>query len=272
MSAHLTGKRVSVTDIRARKGAEKLVVLTAYTAPLAALLDGKVDILLVGDSLGMVVYGFPTTLPVTLDMMIAHGKAVVNNSTKSMVVVDMPFGSYQGSPEQAFASCARVMQETGAMAIKLEGGVEMAETVRFLTERGVAVMGHVGLKPQHVHALGGYRAQGKTADARKTIVRDAQAIERAGAFSLVVEAVTEPLARELTEAVSIPTIGIGASAVCDGQVLVIDDMLGLTEKPPRFVKAYANMAETIRDAVQRYVLDVRKGNFPAREHCVGVKE
>jgi 3-methyl-2-oxobutanoate hydroxymethyltransferase len=268
MSAHATIKRITVTDIRARKRAEKIVVLTAYTAPVAEVLDAHVDILLVGDSLGMVVYGMETTLPVTLDMMIAHGRAVVNASSRAMVVVDLPFGSYQASPAQAFDASARILAETGCAAVKLEGGAEMAETIAFLTERGIPVMAHVGLKPQHVQSLGGYRVQGKDSDSRARVIADAKAVQDAGAFSVVIEATVEPVAREVTELLSIPTIGIGASVGCDGQVLVVDDMLGITEKPPRFVKQYANMRSALEAAVKAYAAEVRSGAFPAGEHVV----
>ncbi len=269
MSVHNdSAKRATPVTIRAMKGAEKIVVLTAYTAPQARLLDPYVDILLVGDSLGMVVYGMETTLPVTLEMMIAHGRAVVNASRQAMVVVDMPFASYQASTEQAFLNCARVLTETGCGAVKVEGGAEMAPIIRFLTERGVPVMGHVGLKPQHVRALGGYRTQGKTASEREQIMQDALAVEKAGAFAVVVEATEETLAAEISARLDIPTIGIGASPACDGQVLVIDDMLGLTERAPRFVKKYADLAKKISAAAAAYAEDVRSGAFPAPEHCV----
>jgi 3-methyl-2-oxobutanoate hydroxymethyltransferase len=256
----------TIHTIRALKRAEPLVVLTAYTAPMAEILSPHCDILLVGDSLGMVVYGFDSTLPVTLEMMIAHGAAVARKAKGPLTVVDLPFGSYQASPEQAFLSAARVMRETGCQAVKLEGGAEMAETIRYVTARGVPVMGHVGLMPQHVHQAGGYKAQGKDAKAQARILADAKAVEAAGAFALVVEGVMEPLAAKVTASVAIPTIGIGASAACDGQVLVVDDMLGMFKSAPRFVKRYADLKETIDAAAKRYAAEVRARKFPAAEH------
>lgn len=267
MSVEARPKRLSVTQIEARKGGDKIVCLTAYTAPVARLIDVACDLLLVGDSLAMTVYGFDSTLPVTLDMMIAHGAAVVRATSHALIVVDLPFGSYQASPEQAFHAAARVLAETGCAAVKLEGGEEMAETVDFLTRRGVPVMGHVGLTPQAVNALGGYRSRGHAGAERDKILRDGQAIAAAGAFSLVIEGVAEPLARELTAAVAVPTIGIGGSPACDGQILVTDDMLGLFgEFTPRFVKRYRNVAAEIAAAAREYADDVRKGRFPAAEH------
>ena len=227
MSVQSQAKRVPATQLRGRKGGEKIVCLTAYTAPVARLLDDACDLLLVGDSLAMTVYGFDSTLPVTLDMMIAHGAAVVRATCHALITVDLPFGSYQASPEQAFRAAARVLAETGCAAVKLEGGEEMAETVAFLTRRGIPVMGHVGLTPQAVNALGGYRSRGHAERERDKILRDGKAIAEAGAFSLVIEGVAESLARELTETVPVPTIGIGGSPACDGQILVIDDLLGL---------------------------------------------
>jgi 3-methyl-2-oxobutanoate hydroxymethyltransferase len=267
MSAQIRAKRLSVTQIQRRKGGDKLVCLTAYTASVARHLDEEVDLLLVGDSLGMVIYGFDSTLPVTLDMMIAHGAAVVRSTGHAHIAVDLPFGCYQESPDQAFRSAARVMAETGSGSVKLEGGEEMAETVAFLTRRGVPVMGHVGLTPQAVNALGGYRSRGHEAAERDKILRDGIAIAQAGAYSLVVEGVAESLARELTEKVAIPTIGIGGSPACDGQILVIDDMLGLfAEFTPKFVKRYRMLGDEIRAAAREYADDVRQGRFPAAEH------
>lgn len=267
MSIQARTKRLSATQIQRRKGGEKLVCLTAYTASVARHLDDEVDLLLVGDSLGMVVYGFDSTLPVTLDMMIAHGGAVVCSTGHAHIAVDLPFGSYQESPQQAFRSAARVMAETGCGSVKLEGGEGMPETVAFLTSRGIPVMGHVGLTPQAVNALGGYRSRGHDPAERDKILRDGVAIAEAGAYSLVVEGVAERLARELTRAVAIPTIGIGGSPDCDGQILVIDDMLGLfAEFTPRFVKRYRNFGDEIRAAAREYADDVRQGRFPAAEH------
>lgn len=273
MSASNLTARQSVPALRARKGGEPIVCLTAYTAPVARLLDPHVDLLLVGDSLGMVVYGLDSTLPVTLDMMIAHGAAVVRASERACVVVDLPFGSYQESKEAAFRASARVMAETGAQAVKLEGGLEMAETVAFLTARGIPVMGHVGLTPQSVNTLGGYKAVGRDAEAAERIAADARAIAEAGAFTLVIEGTMEPLARRITEEVAIPTIGIGGSPACDGQVLVTDDMLGLFGAfQPKFVKRYANLGETVSEAAAAYAAEVRARAFPGSEHCFGVKK
>ncbi len=263
-------RRITIPEIRQRKAAEKIVVLTAYTTPMAALLDAHCDMLMVGDSLGMVVYGFDSTLPVTLEMMIAHGAAVVRGARRACVIVDMPFGSYQASPEQAFTNAARVLKETGAACVKMEGGAELAETIRFLTTHGIPVMAHIGLMPQHVHTVGGFKTQGKDDDARRAILRDAHAIEAAGAFAVVIEGVVEPLAREITQAIAIPTIGIGASAECDGQVLVVDDMLGMFEHSPRFVKKFANLRETITTAANSYASEVRRGKFPSAAQCYGV--
>ncbi|KAA0583438.1 3-methyl-2-oxobutanoate hydroxymethyltransferase [Azospirillum sp. B21] len=273
MSASNLTARQSVPALRARKGGEPIVCLTAYTAPVARLLDPHVDLLLVGDSLGMVVYGLDSTLPVTLDMMIAHGAAVVRASERACVVVDLPFGSYQESKEAAFRASARVMAETGAQAVKLEGGLEMAETVAFLTARGIPVMGHVGLTPQSVNTLGGYKAVGRDAEAAERIAADARAIAEAGAFTLVIEGTMEQLARRITEEVAIPTIGIGGSPACDGQVLVTDDMLGLFGAfQPKFVKRYANLGESVSEAAAAYAAEVRSRTFPGPEHCFGVKK
>ena len=262
-------KRLTIPAIRRRKvdgvTAQPVVMLTAYTARQAQLLDAHCDLLLVGDSLGQVIYGLPSSVPVTLDMMAAHGAAVVRGSYHAAVVVDMPFGAYEASPQQAFESAARLLKETGCAAVKLEGGAAMAETVAFLTQRGIPVMGHVGLTPQAVNVLGGYNARGRSdAEARK-IVTDAQALDDAGAFAVVVEGVVEPIAIEVTKAIKCPTIGIGASAQCDGQVLVTEDMLGMFERVPRFVKRYENIAETISGAAERYATEVRARTFPGVE-------
>ncbi len=270
--ANTTG-RVKRRGIAAlAKGGPPIVALTAYTAPVARLLDPHVDFLLVGDSLGMVVYGFDSTLPVTLEMMIAHGGAVMRGSAQALVVVDLPFGSYQESPEQAFRSAARIMAETGCGAIKLEGGREMADTVRFLTGRGVPVMGHVGLMPQSVNTAGGFRVQGRGERQAERVMADATAIADAGAFAIVIEGTIEPVARSITAALPVPTIGIGASPACDGQILVIDDVLGVfTEFTPRFVKRYAELAPLISAAAEAYAADVRARRFPGPEHCFGTK-
>jgi len=261
-------KRISAPQLQARKGGQPIVSLTAYSAPMAAFLDPYVDVFIVGDSLGMVFYGMDSTLGVTLDMMIAHGAAVVRGSSRACVTVDMPFGSYQESPAQAFRSAARVMAETGCGAVKIEGGAEMAQTVAFLVARGIPVMGHVGLTPQAVNRLGGYSARGKTREEFDQIVSDARAVAEAGAFAIVVEGVIEPLAQAVTDAVSIPTIGIGASAACDGQVLVSEDMLGLfADFTPKFVRRYADLGTQVADAAARYAEDVRARRFPGSENC-----
>ncbi len=259
-------RRLTVPAISKRKGkdgaGEPIVMLTAYTARMAQLLDPHCDLLLVGDSLGQVIYGLDTTVKVTIDMMIAHGAAVVRGSYRSVVVIDLPFGSYEESPEAAFRTASRVMQETGAAAVKLEGGAVMAPTVRFLSERGIPVMAHVGLTPQAVNALGGYGARGRSEAEQAKILADAKAVADAGCFALVVEGVVEPLARAITEAVACPTIGIGASPACDGQVLVVDDMLGMFERVPRFVERFDDLAARISDAASRYAGAVRERRFP----------
>jgi len=233
---------------------------------MARMLDSHVDVLLVGDSLGMVVYGMESTLAVTVEMMIAHGQAVMRGSKQSCVIIDLPFGSYQESPAQAFKTCARIMAETGAGGVKLEGGAEMAETIRYLVDRGVPVMGHVGLKPQSVHTLGGFRAQGRTEEEAAQVMRDAKAVAEAGAFSVVIEGTIEPVARAVSAAISIPTIGIGASPQCDGQVLVTEDILGLAgDISPKFVKRYAELAPVINDAARKYAEEVRSRVFPGPE-------
>lgn len=258
-------KRLTVPAIRDRKGKDPVVMLTAYTTRMAQLLDPHCDVLLVGDSLGQVIYGLPSTLPVTLDMMIAHGAAVVRGSWHSVVVVDLPFGSYEASPERAFESAARVLAETGAAGVKLEGGTAMAPVVEFLTRRGIPVMGHIGLTPQAVNALGGYGARGRSNAEHAQILDDARAIADAGAFGMVAEGVVEGLANEITAAVPVPVIGIGASAECDGQVLVTEDMLGLFERTPRFVKRYDDLAGRISAAVETYAAEVRARDFPGAE-------
>jgi len=270
MSVQSDIKRLTVPQLRARKGQEPIVILTAYTTPVARLLDPHVDMLMVGDSLGMVVYGLDSTLGVTLEMMIAHGKAVMRGSQRACVVIDMPFGSYQESPELAFRAAARLLCETGAQAVKLEGGAEMASTIAFLTARGVPVMGHVGLTPQSVHTLGGFRTQGRDDAAARRVLADAEAVAGAGAFAVVVEGTVETLAREITTRIPIPTIGIGASPHCDGQVLVVDDMLGIfNDFTPKFVKRYAELGSRITEAATAYAADVRARKFPGPEHCFG---
>ena len=264
-------RRLTVPAIAKRKGGEPVVMLTAYTARMAQLLDPHCDMLLVGDSLGQVIYGLDTTVRVTLDMMCAHGAAVVRGSYRSVVIVDMPFGSYEESPEQAFRSAARVLRETGAAGVKLEGGVAMAATIAFLVARGIPVIGHVGLTPQAVNVLGGYGARGKTQAEYAKILDDAKAVSGAGAFAMVVEGVVEPLAKAITESVDCVTIGIGASAACDGQVLVVDDMLGMFERTPRFVKRFDDLAGRIDAAAKTYAAEVRGRSFPTVEQLYGVK-
>lgn len=264
--------RISVPELKARKGGEPIVCLTAYTTPMARRLDPHVDLLMVGDSLGMVLYGFDSTLRVTLDMMIAHGAAVRRGSERACLVVDLPFGSYQESPEVAYRAAARLMAETGCSAVKLEGGREMAPTVAFLVARGIPVMGHVGLTPQSVNMLGGYRARGRDPEQREAITADAVAIAEAGAFSLVVEGMVEPLARAITQRIAIPTIGIGGSPACDGQVLVIDDLIGMFDSfTPKFVKRYAEIGDQVAAAAIAYAADVRARRFPAKEHLFGTE-
>ena len=262
-------RRMTIPAIGLRKvggvTAEPLVMLTAYTARQAQLLDEHCDLILCGDSLGQVIYGLPSSLQVTLEMMIAHGAAVVRGSYHAAVVIDLPFGSYEASPEQAFTSAARVLADTGASAVKLEGGAAMAETVAFLTQRGIPVMGHVGLTPQAVNVLGGYNARGRSDVEADKIVGDARALDAAGAFAIVIEGVVEPIAIAATKAVACPMVGIGASAQCDGQVLVTEDMLGMFERVPRFVKRYGEIAETIAAAAAQYASEVRARSFPGIE-------
>lgn len=266
MSVEAKGKALAPSDIAAHKGGEPIVCLTAYTTPVANLADRHCDVVLVGDSVGMVLHGLPSTLEVSLEMMILHGKAVRRGLTRALMVVDMPFGSYEESPEQAFRSAARVMAETDCAAVKLEGGARMASTIGFLTGRGIPVMAHVGLTPQAVNMLGGYKVQGR-GSASDRVMNDAIAVAEAGAFSVVLEKVPEPVARLITQQIAIPTIGIGASPACDGQILVIDDMLGLfTTFRPRFVKRYAELGSDADRAVAAYARDVRERRFPAGEH------
>jgi len=264
-------RRVTAPDIFARKGGDPIVCLTSYHAHTARLVDKYCDVILVGDSLGMVMHGLETTVPVTLDMMILQGRAVMRGSKRALVVVDMPFGSYEASKEHAFMNAARIMKETGCGAIKVEGGKRLAETIAFLVERGVPVMGHVGLTPQAINVLGSFRAQGREEADWARIEQDAIAVAEAGAFSLVIEAVAEPLARKLTETVRIPTIGIGASAACDGQILVLEDMLGLSPRVPKFVKRYSDIGPGIEKAVADYAAEVRARAFPGPAHVYAMK-
>ena len=272
MSVQSDIRRLTAPDIRARKNGEPIVMLTAYHAHTAAIADKHCDVVLVGDSLGMVMHGFESTVPVTLDMMILQGHAVMRGSRRALVVVDMPFGSYEASKEQAFMSAARVLKETGCGAIKLEGGKRMAETIRFLVERGVPVMAHVGLTPQSINTIGSFRAQGRSEADWAPIEQDAVAVSDAGAFSVVIEAVAEPLARKITQAVPIPTIGIGASNACDGQVLVMEDMLGLSPRVPKFVKRYGDLGPGIEKAIGAYAAEVRSRAFPGPEHVYPMKK
>ena len=278
MSVQTAVKRKTAPDILKRKGGEPIVMLTSYHAHTAALVDQYCDVILVGDSLGNVMHGFETTVPVTLDMMILQGHAVMRGSKQALVVVDMPFGSYEASKEQAFHSAARILKETHCGAVKMEGGARMAETIEFLTTRGIPVMAHIGLTPQSINTLGSFKSQGRD-EALKLeqggnggpIQNDAVAVAQAGAFSMVVEAVAEPLARRITEIVPVPTIGIGASAACDGQILVLEDMLGLSPWVPKFVKRYGNLGPGIEAAIKDYAREVRSRAFPGPEHVYGVK-
>jgi 3-methyl-2-oxobutanoate hydroxymethyltransferase len=272
MSVHEQGRRLTAPDIRARKGGEPLVCLTSYHAHTARILDGYCDVILVGDSLGMVMHGLESTVPVTLDMMILQGNAVMRGSRRALVVIDLPFGSYEASKEQAFTSAARVLKETGCGAVKLEGGRRMAETIAFLVERGVPVMGHVGLTPQAINTLGSFRAQGRDQDDWGPIEADARAVAEAGAFSVVLEAMAEPLARRISAEVAIPTIGIGASVACDGQILVLEDMLGLSPRVPKFVKRFGDLGPSIERAVKSYAEDVRSRHFPGPDHVYPMRK
>lgn len=258
-------KKMTVPAFSARKGGEPLVCLTAYTAHVARICDDYADMLLVGDSLGMVIHGMPNTLGVTLEHMIMHGQAVMRGAERALVVVDMPFGSFEESPEIAFRNASRIIKETGCTAVKLEGGREMAPTIRYLASRGIPVMAHIGLMPQQMNTAGGFKAVRDT-EQWDGVIADAKAVEEAGAFAVVVEGVAEPLAVKITEVVAIPTIGIGASAKCDGQILVFEDMVGLFPRVPTFVKRYGNMEDMMRDAVSRYAEEVAKRAFPAPEH------
>ncbi len=256
-------KRKTINDIVAlKKSKTPIVCLTSYTFPQAKILDANCDLLLVGDSLGMVLYGYDSTLTVSVDLMIQHGKAVVKGSQNALVVVDMPFGSYQKSKEQAYENCAKVLAQTGAQAVKLEGGVEIERTIKHLVDLGIPVMGHIGMKPQYHNVYGGFKAQGKTDESQKKILEDAKAVEKAGAFSFVLEHVTEEMSAKVCKAVKIPVIGIGASNKCDGQILVTEDMLGYFEKSPKFVKQFANLRGEMENAVKAYAADVRKRKFP----------
>jgi 3-methyl-2-oxobutanoate hydroxymethyltransferase len=267
-----TGKRLTAPSIASRKGAAPIVALTAYTHYMARIADRHADFLLVGDSLGMVVHGYESTVPVDLDLMIIHGRAVVAGSRKALVVVDLPFGSYEECPQLAFRHASRVLQETGCGAVKLEGGVQMADTIEFLVKRGIPVMGHIGLTPQAVHALGGYGSRGRHIDQWSAIEADAAAVAKAGAFALVLEALAEPLARKITSQITIPTIGIGASVACDGQILVAEDLLGFSARPAKFVKVYADVEGVIDKAFNDYASEVRGRTFPTEQHTYQMKK
>jgi 3-methyl-2-oxobutanoate hydroxymethyltransferase len=271
MSVQAPVTRTTSVDIRARKGGEPIVSLTAYHAHTAAIADRHVDFLLVGDSLGMVMHGYESTVPVPLELMIMHGRAVVRGCRRALVVVDMPFGSYEESPPVAFRNAARVLKETGCGAIKLEGGSHMAETIRYLVDRGIPVLAHIGLTPQAINTLGGFRVQGRTEDQWARLEADAAAVAEAGAFAIVLEAIAEPLAAHITKAVPVPTIGIGASAACDGQILVMEDMLGLSPRVPKFVKEFGKVGDAIDSAIARYAAEVRGRSFPAAEHTYAMK-
>jgi len=272
MSAQAKSERKTVRDIAAAKNGAPLVCLTAYTAPIAQLLDEQCDVLLVGDSVGMVLHGLPTTLEVSLEMMIMHGKAVMRGSRRAFVVVDMPFGSYEASVQQAFANASRIMKETGCQAVKIEAGEYAAETVRYLVQRGVPVMAHVGLRPQATHVDGGFKAKGRSEPERARVIAEALAADAAGCFAMVIEGVAEDLAAQITGQVRCPTIGIGASALCDGQILVVDDLLGMFDRAPRFVRRYADIRGEITRAVDGYASDVRSRRFPEAKETYNLKK
>lgn len=271
MSIEPAVKRLTAPDITKRKGAEPIISLTAYHAHTAKIIDPYVDFMLVGDSLGMVIHGYETTVPVPLDLMIMHGAAVVRGSKRALVVVDLPFGTYEESPEIAFRNAVKVMKETSCGAVKMEGGLRMADTIAYLVERGIPVMAHIGLTPQSVNVIGGFKAQGRDEEDWETIEADARAIADAGAFAVVVEGVAELLAAKITKQICIPTIGIGASSECDGQILVLEDMLGLNPRVPKFVKRFGDLGTAIEDAVKSYAEEVRARAFPAQEHTYKMK-
>ena len=262
MSSQKPVRRITAPQIGARKGGDPIVSLTSYHAHTAAIVDKYADFILVGDSLGMVMHGMESTVGVSLDLMIMHGKAVARGTKRALVVVDMPFGTYEESPSEAFRNAARVMKETQCGAVKLEGGARMAETIRFLTERGIPVMAHIGLTPQSVNTMGGFKTQGRDETTWAIHEEDALAVSEAGAFALVVEGMVEPLAARITTQIPIPTIGIGASVACDGQILVLEDMLGLNPAPPKFVKVYGDLGGQIEAAVKSYSEEVRQRSFP----------
>lgn len=273
MSVHSQARRISVPQLMAYKGQKKIAALTAYMAPFARLLDDALDMILIGDSTAMVGYGLPNTLSITADQLAAHAAAVVRSTSHACIIVDMPFGSYQESPQQAFSNAARVLAASGADGVKMEGGAALAATTRFLVDRGIPVLAHVGLMPQYVNTMGGFKAQGMTDESAELIVQDALAHEQAGAFGVVLEGVAEALGRRITESLAIPVIGIGASPACDGQILVTEDILGLSgSRIPKFARQYADVGALIRSTVEQYAKDVRDGTFPAMENCFGVKK
>lgn len=273
MSIHTQAKRISVPQLMAYKGQQKIAALTAYTAPFARLLDEALDMILIGDSTAMVGYNHPNTLSITVEQLAMHAAAVVSVTSHACIIADMPFGSYQQSPQQAFASAAKMLALSGADGIKLEGGAALADTTRFLVDRGIPVLAHVGLMPQYVNTMGGFKAQGMTDESAERILQDAVAHQQAGAFGVVLEGIAEPLGRRITEELAIPTIGIGASPACDGQILVTEDILGLSGgKIPKFAQPFADAASVIRDAAAEYARQVKQGEFPGLQHCFGVKK
>jgi 3-methyl-2-oxobutanoate hydroxymethyltransferase len=271
MSTQAPIRRITAPQITARKGGEPIVSLTSYHAHTAAIVDRYADFILVGDSLGMVMHGMELTVPVPLDLMIMHGRAMVRGTKQALIVVYMPFGTYEESPQIAFRNAARIMKETNCGAVRLEGGARMAETIHFLVERGIPVMGHIGLTPQSTNTLGGFKTQGRDEDTWPIHQADAKAVAEAGAFSIVLEGMVEPLAAQISKEIEIPTIGIGASAECDGQILVLEDMLGLNPNPPKFVKQYGNLLQGIEDAVEGYAKDVKSRAFPTKDQTYQIK-
>jgi 3-methyl-2-oxobutanoate hydroxymethyltransferase len=272
MSIQKPSSRITAPEIFARKGGQPIVALTSYHAHTAAIADRYVDFILVGDSLGMVMHGFETTLPVPLDLMIVHGRAVMRGAKRALVVVDLPFGSYEENPSQAFHNAARVIKETQCGAVKIEGGRRMAETIRFLSDRGIPVMAHIGLTPQYINMFGGFKTQGRKRSEWGLLEDDAKAVADAGAFAVVLEAIAEPLAAKITKSVKIPTIGIGASAQCDGQILVMEDMLGLSPRVPKFVKEFGTVGKAIEKAIASYADEVRSRAFPAKENTYDIAD
>ena len=271
MSVHSDIKRITVPQLTAYKGQKKIVSLTSYIAPFARILDEYMDMILVGDSTAMVGYNMEDTLSITVEQMAAHAKAVVRSTQRACIVVDMPFGSYQESPEQAFRNAAHMLSVSGADSVKIEGGAYLAETTRFLVDRGIPVLAHIGLMPQYMHTMGGFKAQGLGEEAAARIFDDALAQAQAGAWGIVIEGTAEALARRITHSVKVPTIGIGASPECDGQVLVTEDILNLSgPRIPKFAKQFADVQATIKQGVEAYATQVRDGSFPTLDNCFGV--